>query len=189
MNRNKFEESRNVMNGGRPAWIAALLSAAVALGGYPAGALASTRSEKQPEPDEVVHFDLRPNPQFLRCLAQFPDDAQRPLHGCLRVLSRRLLRRCPPPRCGRGGGAADGAWGELPGRLRPRVLRACGGMAHLQEDRAARARHGRCTALVKARYGVTRGMTRTVRACGRRSSPSPRPHRAVVGTTSGKGRT
>jgi hypothetical protein len=65
------------MNGGRPAWIAALLSAAVALGGYPAGALASTRSEKQTEPDEVVHFDLHPNPQFLRCLAQFPDDAQR----------------------------------------------------------------------------------------------------------------
>jgi len=77
MNRIKIEASRNVVNGGRPAWIATLLSAAVVLGGYPAGALASTRSEKQSEPDEVVHFDLHPNPQVLRCLAQFPDDGQR----------------------------------------------------------------------------------------------------------------
>ncbi len=77
MNRINLEESRNVMNRAQPAWIATLLSAAVVFGGYPAGALASTRSEKPPEPDDVVHFQLHPNPQFQRCLAQFPDDAQR----------------------------------------------------------------------------------------------------------------
>ncbi len=30
-----------------------------------------------PVPGDVVRFDLHPNPQFLRCLAQFPGDAQR----------------------------------------------------------------------------------------------------------------
>ena len=30
-----------------------------------------------PAPGDVVRFDLHPNPKFLRCLAQFPDDAQR----------------------------------------------------------------------------------------------------------------
>ena len=77
MNRIKIEESKNATNRGRPVWIATLLSAAVAAGGYPAGALASTRSEKPPERDGVVVFDLHPNPQFQRCLAQFPDDAER----------------------------------------------------------------------------------------------------------------
>jgi hypothetical protein len=74
---NRIEESRNVMNRGRPAWIATLLSAAVAFATYPTAALASKRGEKSPERDEVVHFDLHPNPQFLRCLAQYPGDAQR----------------------------------------------------------------------------------------------------------------
>ncbi|HYS80101.1 MAG TPA: hypothetical protein VEM76_05295 [Anaeromyxobacteraceae bacterium] len=71
------EASKNVMRRAQPAWIATLLSAAVAWGGYPAAALASARSEKSHESDEVVRFELHPNPQFQRCLAQFPDDAQR----------------------------------------------------------------------------------------------------------------
>ena len=55
-----------------------LLSAVVASGGVPAGALASDkRSEHPPEQDEVVRFDLHPNPPFVRCLAQYPDDPQR----------------------------------------------------------------------------------------------------------------
>ena len=50
---NRIEESTSVMNRGRPAWIATLLSAAVAFATYPTGALASKRGEK-PEGDEVV---------------------------------------------------------------------------------------------------------------------------------------
>ena len=36
-----------------------------------------TAAVGSPAPGDVVRFDLHPNPQFLRCLAQFPDDAQR----------------------------------------------------------------------------------------------------------------
>ncbi len=74
MNRIELEASRNAMTRVQPAWIAMLLSAAVASGGVPAGALASEKSRGL---GDVVRFDLHPNPQFQRCLAQFPDDAQR----------------------------------------------------------------------------------------------------------------
>jgi hypothetical protein len=30
-----------------------------------------------PSPDDIVQFDLKPNPKFLPCLAQYPDDATR----------------------------------------------------------------------------------------------------------------
>lgn len=30
-----------------------------------------------PSPDDIVQFDLKPNPKFLPCLAQYPDDTQR----------------------------------------------------------------------------------------------------------------
>ncbi len=74
MNRIKLEASRNAMTRAQPAWVAVLLSAAVASAGFPAGALASENSRA---PGDGVRFDLHPNPQFRRCLAQYPDDAQR----------------------------------------------------------------------------------------------------------------
>jgi hypothetical protein len=77
MNWIKLEESRNPMTRVQPVGLAMLLSAALATGGLPVGALASDRhAEDRPDPD-VVRFDLRPNPQVLGCLAQFPDDALR----------------------------------------------------------------------------------------------------------------
>ncbi len=36
-----------------------------------------TAAEGNRPPGDVVRFELHPNPQFLRCLAQFPGDAQR----------------------------------------------------------------------------------------------------------------
>jgi hypothetical protein len=77
MNRMKLEDSRSAMTRAWPTWISMLLTGAVAFGGLPTAALAGTRGENSPEKEDVVRFDLHPNPQFQRCLAQFPDDAQR----------------------------------------------------------------------------------------------------------------
>jgi hypothetical protein len=66
------------MTRAQPTWITMLLSAAVASGAIAVGALASEDPRAPGDaPGDVVRFDLHPNPQFQRCLAQFPDDAQR----------------------------------------------------------------------------------------------------------------
>ncbi len=79
MNRMKLEQCRNAMTRAWAPRKAMLLAALVASGGFPGAALAAgPRSGDSTEKDDVVRFDLHPNPQFLRCFAQFPDDAQRP---------------------------------------------------------------------------------------------------------------
>jgi hypothetical protein len=66
------------MTRAQPTWATMLLSAAVASGAITVGALADEDSPAQGDsPGEVIRFELHPNPQFQRCLAQFPDDAQR----------------------------------------------------------------------------------------------------------------
>ncbi len=79
MNRIKLEESKNATMRAQPKWITMLLSAAVASGTIAVGVLADEEPPAPGDaPGDVVRFDLHPNPQFQRCLAQFPDDAQRP---------------------------------------------------------------------------------------------------------------
>lgn len=58
-----------------PAHIALLLSAAVAGAALPAGALADGDRAHQ---GDAIRFDLHPDPRVIRCLAEFPEDPQRP---------------------------------------------------------------------------------------------------------------